>query len=140
MQLNIGTRQYMPKQFREMNTKLFLRLSFDYGYARENKIPYLGLCYGMQLAVIEFAQHVSGIKGATSKELDDKALHQVISIMESQKETLKGKKYGGSMRLGAYDAVLKKGSIVASLYGSPLYQNTYRLLLSSLHLSPYMLA
>ncbi len=95
-------------------------------YARENKIPYLGLCYGMQLAVIEFAQHVSGIKGATSKELDDKALHQVISIMESQKETLKGKKYGGSMRLGAYDAALKKGSVVAGLYGSTLVSERHR--------------
>jgi CTP synthase len=87
-------------------------------YARENKIPYLGLCYGMQLAVIEFAHHVAGIKGATSKELDDKAEHQVITIMESQKEMLKDAKYGGSMRLGAYKAKLKKGSLVAGLYGA----------------------
>ncbi len=87
-------------------------------YARENKIPYLGLCYGMQLAVIEFANHVAGIKGATSKELDDKAEHQVITIMESQKEMLKDAKYGGSMRLGAYKAKLKKGSLIAGLYGA----------------------
>lgn len=87
-------------------------------YVREQKIPYLGLCYGMQLAVIEFAQHVSGIIGATSKELDEKAEHQVITIMESQKENLAGEKYGGSMRLGAYPAKLKKGSVVASLYGA----------------------
>lgn len=87
-------------------------------YARENKIPYLGLCYGMQLAVIEFAEHVAKIKGATSKELDDKAEHQVITIMESQKEKIQTAKYGGSMRLGAYIAKLKKGSIVASLYKS----------------------
>jgi CTP synthase len=87
-------------------------------YARENKIPYLGLCYGMQLAVIEFAEHVAGIKGSTSKELDEKAQHQVITIMESQKDTIKHAKYGGSMRLGAYEAKLKKGSLVASLYGT----------------------
>lgn len=87
-------------------------------FARINKIPYLGLCYGMQLAVIEYAEHVVGIKGATSKELDDKAEHQVITIMESQKEKMQTAKYGGSMRLGAYIAKLKKGSIVASLYGT----------------------
>ncbi|MBP6949168.1 MAG: CTP synthase [Candidatus Pacebacteria bacterium] len=87
-------------------------------YVREHKIPYLGLCYGMQLAVIEFAQHVVGIAGATSKELDEHAKDQVITIMESQKETIKHAKYGGSMRLGAYDAKLKKGSLVAGLYNS----------------------
>jgi CTP synthase len=86
-------------------------------YARENKIPYLGLCYGMQLAVIEFANTVAGIHGATSKELDEHAEHQVITIMESQKEKIKTATYGGSMRLGAYPAKLKKGSIVANLYG-----------------------
>lgn len=87
-------------------------------YVREHAIPYLGLCYGMQLAVIEFANHKAGIKGATSKELDDKAEHQVITIMESQKDKIKDNNYGGSMRLGAYPATLKKGSLVASLYGS----------------------
>lgn len=95
-------------------------------YARENKIPYLGLCYGMQLAVIEYAEHVAGIKGATSKELDDKAEHQVITIMESQKEKIKTAKYGGSMRLGAYTAKLKKGSLVASLYGETVVSERHR--------------
>lgn len=95
-------------------------------YARENKIPYLGLCYGMQLAVIEFAEHVAGIKGATSKELDDKAEHQVITIMESQKEKIQTAKYGGSMRLGAYTAKLKKGSLVASLYKSTEVSERHR--------------
>lgn len=85
-------------------------------YIREHNIPYLGLCYGMQLAVIEFAQNVADIKGATSKELDENAEHQVITIMESQKEKIKNAKYGGSMRLGAYPATLKKGSLVAGLY------------------------
>ena len=95
-------------------------------FARENKIPYLGLCYGMQLAVIEFAEHVAGIKGATSKELDDTAKHQVITIMESQKEKLKKATYGGSMRLGAYEAQLKKGSLVAKLYGTLLVSERHR--------------
>lgn len=87
-------------------------------YVREHNIPYLGLCYGMQLAVIEFAEHVAKIKGATSKEIDSNAEHQVITIMESQKEKMLSEKYGGSMRLGAYKATLRKGSLVASLYGT----------------------
>lgn len=87
-------------------------------YVREHKIPYLGICYGMQLAVIEYANHITKIEGATSKELDDTAKHQVITIMESQKEKIKKAVYGGSMRLGSYPAKLKKGTIVAGLYGS----------------------
>ncbi len=86
-------------------------------FVRENNIPYLGLCYGRQLAVIEYARNVAGIAGATSKELDEKAKHQVITIMESQKEKLADNKYGGSMRLGSYPAVLKKGSVVSAAYG-----------------------
>ena len=95
-------------------------------YVREHAIPYLGLCYGMQLAVIEFANHKAGIKGATSKELDDKAVHQVITIMESQKDKIKDNNYGGSMRLGAYPATLKKGSLVASLYGTTSVSERHR--------------
>lgn len=86
-------------------------------YVRENKIPYLGLCYGMQLAVIEFARNVAGIAGATSRELEDGAEHQVITIMESQKEKMEKENYGGSMRLGSYLAKLKPGSLVAEAYG-----------------------
>ena len=95
-------------------------------YVREHNIPYLGLCYGMQLAVIEFARNVVGITGATSKELEENAKDQVITIMESQKDTIKHAKYGGSMRLGAYDAVLKKGSLVAGLYKSSLVSERHR--------------
>jgi CTP synthase len=87
-------------------------------YVRENKIPYLGLCYGMQLAVIEYARNVAGIKGATSKELNDKAEHQVITIMESQKDKVNTSKLGGSMRLGAYPAKLLAKSVVAEAYGT----------------------
>ncbi len=95
-------------------------------YVRENKIPYFGLCYGMQLAVIEYAKNVVGIKGATSKELEDKADDQIITIMESQKEKLATDNYGGSMRLGAYPAKLAPGSIVAAAYGSTLISERHR--------------
>ncbi len=95
-------------------------------YARENKIPYLGLCYGMQLAVIEYANNVTKITGATSQELDEKAKHKVIHIMESQKEKLENAKYGGSMRLGSYTAHLTPKSLVASLYGSQIIAERHR--------------
>ena len=95
-------------------------------YVREHAIPYLGLCYGMQLAVIEFAEHVAGVTGATSKELDENSKHQVITIMDSQKDILKDQKYGGSMRLGAYQAKLTQGSIVAELYDSVSISERHR--------------
>lgn len=95
-------------------------------YVREHAIPYLGLCYGMQLAVIEFAEHVAGVIGATSKELDEHSKHQVITIMESQKDMVKNERYGGSMRLGAYDANLMKGSIVEELYRSSVVSERHR--------------
>lgn len=85
-------------------------------YARENKIPYFGLCYGMQLAVIEFARHVVGLKDAHTTEVDPKTKNPVIDIMPEQKEKMAKADYGGTMRLGAYDAVLKKGTIAGSLY------------------------
>lgn len=85
-------------------------------YARKNKIPYLGLCYGMQLAVIESARHLAGIKGATSRELNPKSNECVIDIMDAQKEKMKKEEYGGSMRLGSYECFLKKGSLAQSLY------------------------
>jgi len=87
-------------------------------YARENKIPYLGLCYGMQLAVIEYARNVAGIHGATTREIDEDAEHRVIDIMESQKQHLAEKQYGGTMRLGVYPAVLKKGTFARRSYGT----------------------
>ncbi|MDP2629117.1 MAG: CTP synthase [Candidatus Harrisonbacteria bacterium] len=88
-------------------------------YCREHKIPYLGLCYGMQLAVIEFARNVLGLKGAHSPEVDPKSQHHVINVMEEQKEKIKNNNYGGSMRLGDYPAKLKEGSLVRSLYEKP---------------------
>ncbi|MBT6301537.1 MAG: CTP synthase [Candidatus Jacksonbacteria bacterium] len=82
-------------------------------YAREQKVPYLGLCLGMQIATIEFARNVAGIKGATSEEFSPKAKHQVIHFMPDQKNL---RKKGGTMRLGAYPCTLKAGSKVKELY------------------------
>ncbi|HBB43847.1 MAG: CTP synthetase [Parcubacteria group bacterium GW2011_GWA1_44_13] len=86
-------------------------------YAREHKIPYFGICYGMQLAVIEYARNVLGYKDATSREIDPKSKHLIIDIMEGQKENMEKGNMGGSMRLGAYPAVLGKGSIARTAYG-----------------------
>lgn len=83
-------------------------------FARENKIPFLGVCLGMQCAVIEFARNVLGIADANSSEMDPTAAHPVIDLMEEQKGvTAKG----GTMRLGAYPCTLKKGSKAAAAYG-----------------------
>ncbi|MEK9167930.1 MAG: CTP synthase [Patescibacteria group bacterium] len=79
-------------------------------YAREKKIPYFGLCYGMQLLVIEYARNVLGLSGAHTAEIDPKASDLVIDIMQGQKEKLARKDYGGSMRLGAYPCVLHTGT------------------------------
>jgi CTP synthase len=87
-------------------------------FAREHKIPYFGICYGMQLAVIEYARNVLGYKDATSREIDPKSKHLVIDIMEGQKENIEKGNLGGSMRLGAYPAVLKKGTIAQKAYGA----------------------
>ncbi len=86
-------------------------------YARKNKIPYFGLCYGMQLLVIEHARNILGLKDATTREISGDAKNIVIDVMESQKEHLKNKQFGGSMRLGAYVATLKSGSIAHKAYG-----------------------
>ena len=85
-------------------------------YVRERNIPYLGLCYGLQLAVVEYARNVAGIKQATSAEFDEDSEWQVVCVQETQKSVLEENRYGGSMRLGAYAAVLKKDSRVLELY------------------------
>jgi len=86
------------------------------GYCREKKIPFLGLCYGMQLAVVEFSRFVAGLKKANSTEIDPKTPYPVIDILPEQKKNLAEKKYGATMRLGACPAVLKKGSIAFAAY------------------------
>ena len=83
-------------------------------YARENGIPFLGICLGMQMCVVEFARHVLGWHDAASTEVDPQSGHPVICLMEDQKATtIKG----GTMRLGAYDCRLETGSLAAKLYG-----------------------
>lgn len=84
--------------------------------ARENNIPYLGLCFGMQMAVIEFARTVLAFKGANTTEADSKTKYPVIHTMDSQIENIKNKKYGGTIRLGAYPCVLTKGSVLEKCY------------------------
>ena len=86
------------------------------GFCRKHKIPFLGLCYGLQLATIEFARNVAGIKDATSRELDKNPKNPVIDLMQEQKDLLKQNKYGGTMRLGAYDCQVQEGTISHRAY------------------------
>ncbi len=85
-------------------------------FAREHAIPYLGLCYGMQLATIEFARHVAKLDGAHTTEVDNAAPHPVIHIMPDQEKKLLQLAYGGTMRLGAFPCKLKEGSVTAKAY------------------------
>lgn len=85
-------------------------------YARENKRPYLGLCFGMQMAVIEFARNVLGLKGANSEEANPKTSHPVIHVMPNQAEYLAKKQYGGTIRLGAWPCLIKKGTTLEQAY------------------------
>ena len=85
-------------------------------YCRENNIPFLGLCLGLQLAVIEFARNVCGLKDANSTEIDENTKNPVIDILPEQRDIIKNKKYGATMRLGVYPAVLKEGTKVYNLY------------------------
>ncbi|MEK7195473.1 MAG: CTP synthase [Patescibacteria group bacterium] len=87
-------------------------------YLRENKIPFLGLCYGMQLAVVEFSRNVLKLKRADTTEVNPKTSHPVIDVMPEQKKNIEEKNYGGTMRLGAYPAVLKKDTIAWRAYGA----------------------
>ena len=86
------------------------------GYARKKKIPYLGLCYGMQLAVVSFARDVLGLTKANTSENDPNTPDPVIHFIPGQHDIINQKLYGGTMRLGKCDAVVKKGSYVAKLY------------------------
>lgn len=83
-------------------------------YARENKIPFLGICLGMQMAIVEFARHVLGYQDANSAELDPQTEHPVIALMPDQSEV---SDLGGTLRLGAYPCILREGSLLEKLYG-----------------------
>jgi CTP synthase len=87
-------------------------------FARENLIPTLGLCLGLQCMIIEFARNKAGLNGASSSEFDENAKYPVIATMAEQVDILKSGDLGGTMRLGTYDAKLIPGSIVAGVYGS----------------------
>ena len=86
-------------------------------FARENKVPYLGLCFGMQMAVIEYARNVLGLKNANSTEASSRTKYPVIHIMPDQKKYLEKHQYGGTIRLGAWPCRLAKGTIVGKAYG-----------------------
>ncbi len=92
-------------------------------YARENGIPYFGICLGMQVAIIEFARNVAGLKDANSTEFDKDTPHPIIDLLESQMDI---DRLGGTMRLGAYPCVLKKGSLVDKAYKTDMIHERHR--------------
>ena len=95
-------------------------------HCRENNIPYLGLCYGLHMAVIEFARNVLGFKKAHTTEVDPKTKYPVIHIMPDQEKKMLEKDYGGTMRLGAWKADLKAGSVTRKLYGKAEVSERHR--------------
>ncbi|MHB1086991.1 MAG: CTP synthase [Minisyncoccota bacterium] len=95
-------------------------------YAREHKIPYFGLCYGLHMLVIEYARHVVGLENANTTEINPKTPYPVIDILPEQREKLARKDYGGSMRLGAYPCTLAEGSIVREAYGEAVISERHR--------------
>ncbi len=95
-------------------------------FCRKNKVPYFGLCYGMQLMVIEYARNVLGLKGANTTENDRETKHPVIDIMPEQKKNLADKNYGATNRLGAYPAVLKKGTTAYAAYRNQIISERHR--------------
>lgn len=95
-------------------------------FARENKIPYFGLCYGMQLAVIEVARNVLGIKEAHTVEINPATAHPIVDVMPEQKDLIAEGNYGGTMRLGVYTAELGKGTIAREAYGKDKVEERHR--------------
>ena len=95
-------------------------------YARENKIPYFGLCFGMQLCAVEFARHVCAYRDAHTTEINPDTKHPIIHVMESQKERVAKKELGGTMRLGAWDFKAKRGTLLARAYGTTAGSERHR--------------
>ncbi len=95
-------------------------------FARENSIPYFGLCYGMQLLVVEYARHVAKMKGAHTTEINPDAPYKIIDIMLDQKKHMEQGRYGASMRLGAYPAILEKDTIAYKAYKTNIISERHR--------------
>ena len=96
-------------------------------YAREHRIPTLGLCLGLQCMVIEYARSMAGLEGANSLEFDESTPHPVVSTMADQRDVVSGERdMGGTMRLGLYPAKLTEGSVVANAYGQPYVDERHR--------------
>jgi CTP synthase len=95
-------------------------------FAREHKIPYFGLCYGMQLMVIEYARNVLKLKNAHTTEIQKNSEDPIVDVMLEQKKHLADNKYGGTMRLGAYPAYLKKGTMARAAYKKELVEERHR--------------
>ncbi|HVJ96734.1 MAG TPA: CTP synthase, partial [Acidimicrobiia bacterium] len=93
------------------------------GYAREHNVPFLGLCLGLQCAVIEYARNVCGFDDANSSEFDPSTQHPVIALMDEQKDVVD---MGGTMRLGAYPAKLVPGTLVRDIYGEEVVYERHR--------------
>jgi len=95
-------------------------------FARENKIPYLGLCFGMQMAVVEFARDELKLNKANSEEVDAKTKYPVIHVMPDQKKYLEAHQYGGTIRLGSWPCKIKKGTLLEKIYGVGLVSERHR--------------
>jgi CTP synthase len=95
-------------------------------YVRTHNIPYFGICYGMHMAIIEYARNVARLKGAHTFEIDPKTPHPVIGVMDTQKDHIKNGNMGGTMRLGKYPTDLKKGSRVAKVYKAKKISERHR--------------
>lgn len=106
-------------------------------YSLDKKIPYLGLCYGMQLAVVGFARHVLKWKDANTTENDQKTKHPVIHMIENQKELMERRAYGGTMRLGGWDAMVKMGTRAFEIYKKNGFKNDKKGLTSERHRHRY---
>ena len=95
-------------------------------YAREKNVPFLGLCYGMQMATIEFARNIAKLKNANTTEVEAECNYPVVHIMPDQEKKMLKREYGGTMRLGSWDCKLKKGSLAQKLYKSELVAERHR--------------
>lgn len=95
-------------------------------FARENKVPYFGICYGMQLMVVEYARNVLGLEGAHTTEINPETPHPIVAIMDAQKKHMAEKNYGGTMRLGTYVEMLAPGTIAREAYGADSVEERHR--------------